>query len=160
VILALDPSSTRTGYAVLCGDGIVEEAGLMRPSKSTAPVFERSVSMGHQAMDVARERSVATVVVESPAPQQGQGRAYKGQASYGFGAGIITGMLLSAGCTVYTVRADKWTRQKPKEQRAAELEARLSSYDRSQDPGRDVADAIGLGTWWLRERRLEKERQK
>lgn len=165
MILALDPSSTRTGYAVLTTEGRLLEAGVAKPSRKRDTPWVRACAMAVDLESIAEQHDLTAVVVEQPAPQQGKGRdgqwerfSQRGQATYGFAAGVIADRLLRTGAPVQVVRADEWSRGRAKERRAIEIEKRHPGYDRSQDPGRDAADAIGMGEWFIRQRRLEEEK--
>lgn len=55
---------------------------------------------------------------------------------------------------VECINENLWTRGVPKEERAAWVRQCFDEYSPETDPGGDIADAIGLGLWWLKERTL------
>jgi hypothetical protein len=75
------------------------------------------------------------------------------QAAYGVGVGVIWHGLMAMRheleFEIHAVRADEWSRV-PKDRRAAMIAAMYpGQYQRIGDDGFNVADAIGLGRWWL-----------
>ncbi len=150
-IVAFDPSSTRTGYAVLKGPSLprdLVEAGIIKPEKTKAEAIERAWSMARQAVKLLNSIGPLKVIVETPARTvRGKKQNRQAQAIYGMGVGaFITMIELEWGATD-RVAADRWT-QKKKDHRAKELALSVAGYDRSRDRGMDCADAIELGEWF------------
>lgn len=162
-IIAFDPSSKKTGYAVL--DGLAPEhlidAGILKPSSKAVGTVERIDSLCADIPSLFKEHHPDAAVVEITS----------GHVSFrhkGGGAGLaIYGMAIwavLAKCrecldakAVYAVEENTWTRRVPKARRAAGIAYTYPSYakvvagdaGRFQDAGGDVADAVGLGRWWL-----------
>lgn len=55
---------------------------------------------------------------------------------------------------VIPVLENDWTRGVNKEVRQIAIAAEYPDYHISDDPGGDAADAIGLARWWMKEKRL------
>ena len=149
--LTLDPSSTRTGYAIGTSRTHLIEAGILTPSKGN-PV-ERAYAMAKDAVALIRDHVPATVVIETPSPQAPHGKAgARGQATYGMAVGIILATVRSVHRNVELVRADVWKRRVPKKHLIDCIANDFPQYDRKADRGGDCADAIGLLQWWYCER--------
>lgn len=155
-ILALDPSLTCTGYAVLDGSRVIDGGRIRPTSPASTPAAERAREIAREALDVVRSHApVDVAVVETPAPQAPDDRNRRGQADYGLCVGVIIGRLDAiAGLEVVTARADAWTGGVSKAKRAAAIAAVHPEYNPDRDGGMDVADAIGLADWWLDHARI------
>lgn len=156
MILSVDPDSKIAGYAVLEGPRNLVEAGVVKP-KARDSISYRADTIVLRLSEIAGRHHVSVVVVEKPAPQQPvQGKAQRGQADFGYAVGRICGRLAERfNGLVNAVPADKWTRGKSKGKRARELAEWLPQYDPEQDPGLHVADAIGVGVFWLEQAMVE-----
>lgn len=160
MILFLDPSSSKTGFCRFDDSGNLVDAGLLLPRRTRDKAWERAHTMADEAADLASAVSVSSAVIEEPSPQATQGRPQRGQAAYGMAVGIVARAVVDVlGYeNVYRVRADVWSRQRPKRDRAIELEATTPGYSREDDPGLDAADAIELGIFWFEKRAEEQHR--
>lgn len=172
-LLALDPSSTTTGYAVLRLDlpagtsagEVVVEAGLIRPEHRRAGFQERSFSLAAQAVALMRVWRPSAMVVEVPSGKVGSG-ARRGAGvslmAYAYAAGEMVGALTWAMAhdpgesgyapaeTVDRVDDRTWTNGRPKPERLAVLRSVFPAYAAAaeDDGGGDAGDAILLGLWW------------
>lgn len=54
---------------------------------------------------------------------------------------------------IVLIKESTWCRGIPKSDRTAAVAAEFPEYDASQDPGGDLADAIALGQWFIKEYR-------
>lgn len=169
IVATFDGSSSVIGYAVgqwnpARSSPHVIAAGLIHPKPKKGPVRQRIRQMAVDAMDLVREYGVTHVVVETPAPaapraivkKLGKGGWVPGQATYGMAVGYLIARMesIGPGVEVADVQADKWTMGTPKARRAMALAYRMPMYAAHQeaDKGLDMADAIQLLEWWLRER--------
>lgn len=178
MILAIDPSSTCTGYAVLAGlePGALIDAGRLRASRSwSASAVEEPPGLGlrRRALlpygrvdeicdDIStlleeRKASLRGVIIEVPSGRIGTGgrRGARGSlAIYGMAAGAIWRHIWTHLCrprAVMLVTEREWIRDVPaKADRRAWVAAMYPTYRPENDPGSDVADAILLGRWWIR----------
>lgn len=179
-VLALDPSSTCTGYAVLEGlaPGGLLEGGLMRPGASKrvvgvsdeAGVADVAAWLGSRELAACR-RVVETlcdlrelvervkpdrVVIEVPSGKVGTGarRGASGSlTTYGMAAGAVWGLCrVMAPGRVVPITERMWTVDAgSKSARVAEVLAVYGGrYEAGADSGMDTADAIGLGRWYWR----------
>jgi hypothetical protein len=163
-ILALDPSSTCTGYAIL-DDGRVKEAGRLR-GKTGLPPDSRVLAMRDGLREVLMEHRPAVVVVELPVEKQYTTTPGKksGFAVWGLAAGAIWTVAVDwaeneclaggpGAHVVHRVSNTLWTRGKSKDDRRIVAKGAMKEYDPANDPGGDMSDAIALGLWWWAESR-------
>jgi hypothetical protein len=168
MFLSLDPSITCMGWCVLDWDGNPRSAGRLRPRPEAKSVEDRIESLLDQLGTLLTERWPEEIVMEVPSGHVNR-RRHKGG-----GAGLATyGRLVGAveqECRAYCqtmgripprmVTETEWVRDlggpKGKQARQALLERMLPGfYDRRQDPGGDICDAIRIGQWWAKERKIE-----
>jgi len=101
-----------------------------------------------------REYDPHDVVIEVPSGKRGKGSqagATGHLAIYGVAVGAVRRTIAVAAPNARVTSVDErtWTRGRSQRERVALAVASVSTYDRAADPGADVADAIGLGLWWL-----------
>lgn len=161
MLLALDPSSTRTGYAVFDSAGKIAEAGYLNPRFATDKAWDRIASMIEDLAELLRATAPRRIVIEVPSGKVGGGQRRGAGASlciYGFAVGAIWATCRSATCNPTTDEVDErsWTLRVPKEIRRSRVAAEFPEYRKvmSKDGGGDVADAIGIGLWWIEQRRI------
>lgn len=153
-IIAVDPSLTRTGFAVITHrdrrDPLFHSLGRITADVDGSPE-RRAFDIAYQLCDVIAEEDPQIAVVETPAPAvraHRQARAY--QSRYGMCVGVVLAVIAErASLDVFGVAADKWTRGMSKQERAAWLGRLCPGYDRKRDTGMDAADAAELGLWFL-----------
>ena len=155
--LSLDPSSTRTGYALWDGDQLCE-AGVLAPARTRDAVLDRIASIKHELSSLLdAERGLSIVVMEIPSGRIGRGSrggATGHLALYGMAVGAVWMLCRSRGVPVACATEREWTRGVPARRRQAIVAASVPGYQSSSDGGRDVSDAIGLGRWWMSEVKL------
>jgi len=164
-ILSLDPSSTKTGWAVMRPPEHLVEAGIITPAKTglTAPV--RILQITRDIRTLLKLHRPETVLLEWVSQHVQAKRHHGGGAGlavYGLAVGVAwevclewrreTGEPGGIYPDVVTVAPNDWTAGRPKRCRQAAIAAMFRQYDPAKDAGGDLADAIGLGVWWLRER--------
>lgn len=149
-ILALDPSSTATGYAVMRDDGTLADAGLLKPDRTRDDANTRIAAMHRALMDVLREHRPTCVVVEDTSGKVGARHrgAGAGLAIHGKAVGYFMAAVKAAGYVPEMILENVWTRGTPKAKRQARVALAYRSYRPAEDPGGDTADAIGLAEWW------------
>lgn len=156
--LSLDPSSTRTGYAAWDVDRMIE-AGTLRPDRTRDDVFVRIGAMVRELrglVDGGDCGKVEVVVMEVPSGRVGRGAragATGHLAIYGIAVGAFWSTCVAMGLEVVKTTERDWTRGVPARRRQALVSASVRGYDAKADAGADVSDAIGIGDWWIRERR-------
>ena len=152
-IIALDPSSTAIGYAVLGQiDGGLIDAGLITPDRKTHPPLVRILAMLEELTLLICETEPEAVVIEVTSGKVGKRHKGKGAglAVYGMAVGAVWQLCRSVEfLEVAPVLENDWTDGKGKSKRLSLLCAMEPKYKRERDPGGDVGDAIGLGRWWL-----------
>ncbi len=161
-ILALDPSSTRTGYAVLTEQETLREAGFLTPGKRTDPAAVRIAAMVEDLMGLLGAIKPDAVVIEWTTGKVGRRRHHGGGAGLAV-YGVALGALWQAACfytkssggRVELVAENDWTDGRPKAERTAAIARLYPQYQAERDPGGDMADAIGLGGWWIRRHRFK-----
>ena len=181
-VLALDPSSTCTGWAVLDGlerDELID-GGLIKPSASkfldkAAPEAKhddllkwysqgplassrRMIETLGDVLPLFDEYKPDRVAVEVPSGKAGTGSKWGAKGSlttYGMAAGAVWAYCLAIqpGKTV-AINERMWTvGQTSKQGRAYTHESLYPGrYRANIDPGGDLSDAIGIGRWYLRQR--------
>lgn len=158
-LLALDPSSTRTGYAIMESPDTVVEAGYLR-GRTSDQALDRILRIERELTALFFVNSLRWCVIEIPSGKVGarHGGGGAGLAVYGMAVGILLGFVNSSLCggKADTVTETVWTRGVPKAKRRQLIAAQFPMYRRimSRDSGGDVSDAIGLGQWWFHDRKL------
>lgn len=153
-ILALDPSSTCVGYAVLNGPRQLLDAGRITPAKRKADANARIRSMAADLRELLGEHVGAAVVVEDTSgkvARHGRARGMNGagMAIYGKAIGYLVRVVEEAtGAEPVMVLENVWTRGVGKARRARIIAGEFPAYRMDDDPGGDVADAIGLARWF------------
>ncbi len=159
ILLAIDPSSTCTGYAVMSDCMTILDAGLLKPDKTRDPAIIRIVAMNRSLGRVLREYRPDQIVIETPnAHTAGRiaGRVM-GNAIYGFAAGVMFHTCVISNKNTEPVDAQLWTRGVPKLKRQQNVcVAFPKRYSPETDRGGDIADAIGLGVWWFRQQKAKR----
>jgi hypothetical protein len=168
-LLALDPSSTAVGYAVLTGPEprVLLEAGVCRPRRVRDAVNRRLESLALEVERLLEEHAPHVVVIEDTSGKVGRkrhGGGGAGLAVYGKAVGYLLCFLeersrLPGRLEVVPVEENTWTRGVPKRARLAAVAATYSAYRPDKDPGGDAGDAIALAEWWFTERTVRMARQ-
>lgn len=153
LLLTLDPSSTRIGYALGDSAEHVIEAGVIRPPDAADESHVRARAMALECDAMAKQWKPDRMLVERPSPQSPRLGA-AGQAKYGEAVGIVLATLWDrVEIPVQCVRADIWKRRVPKKHLMACVAQWVPGYDVRQDRGGDCADAVGLLWWWFAEQK-------
>jgi Holliday junction resolvasome RuvABC endonuclease subunit len=158
-VLALDPSSVVVGYAQMRSATDVVNGGIITPPDRKAPYWDRVYKMRHDLRTLLAKMTPKIILVESPSGHVGA-NTHKGQGFglpiYGYAVGAIAAEAeiyaeMSATAEVVNITEDVWTRRVKKSDRQAAIAAMFPSYVIAEDPGADLADAIGLGYWYFTE---------
>lgn len=164
LILGLDSSSTVIGYAFKsrCSSGSsLVEAGLIKPDMNRVgepESFWRICTMREYLSWLMDEKRPAIILIEWTKGKVGRRRHHgqgAGLAVYGCGVGAIATECMHwavyHGCRVIPILENDWTRGVPKADRQAAIASEYPQYNQAADPDGDIADAIGLVDWWLKE---------
>lgn len=162
ILLSIDPSSTRSGYAVLDVRGwlsvSVIEAGYLKPVRASHPPLMRIRAMADDLDELVALHSPAACTIEQTTGKVGKKRHKGGGAGlsiYGEAIGYLLARLdaLMTADRVWPINENVWTHGVSKDDRVALLAARYPAYaaHMGMDKGGDVADAIGLGEFWAME---------
>ncbi len=170
-LLAVDPSSTITGYAVWhMATKYVEHRGTAKVSGSMSAI-ERIQAISKSLKGVAMARKITHAVIELPS-----GKVHAriretskgaGLSVYGMAAGYIFKMLvdLLGDENVYFYLDNEWTGNgKCKTYGSKKQRQRLASlldhdYHSAKDSGMDISDAICLGHYHLAQLKLKRLRE-
>jgi len=160
LILSLDPSSTIVGFAFLRIDAGLVRAGVIEPAKRAEPSYRRILSMRIDLRGLLDEYKPGTILIEWTKGKVGRrhhGRG-AGLAVYGCGVGAIATeaehWAEANDAEVEAILENDWTRGVPKNTRQIAIANLYQEYRIGNDPGGDIADAIGMAVWWLRRRVL------
>lgn len=156
-ILSIDPSSTKTGFALLDERETLLDAGTLRPNKTTDAAEYRVAAMCRDLENLLIINAPDIVVIEWTSGKVG--RRHKGYgaglAVYGIAIGAIwrTAVIWAAkgaARQVITIYENEWTAGKSKSRRSGLIKTLYPKIDLSKDTDGDIADAIGLGAWYIR----------
>ena len=153
MILSLDPSTTALGWAI--GEhGEVVAAGVFKPpakdhwiNRVTGMIPALYIQMNMMQKPLHFER----VIIESPDGKihaRAKGSGGQGASKYGFAVGYFFGYFACEDIPTEAISVNEWTRGKPKERRAREIEIICPHLDFGKDPGLDAHDAAALLQWW------------
>ena len=156
LVLAIDPSSTRTGYALRSPERL-KDAGFLQPDPR-AKAVERIHTMCLDLVALLIDAEPTHAIIEWPSGHVGARHQGKGAglATYGAAVGAMWWTLVnSLGGDVRIVTEDVWTQSIPKQERQAVIAARYPAYRDmvNQDRGGDVSDAIGLADYWFQQQK-------
>lgn len=157
-LLALDPSSSCTGYAFFVGsDTNLVEHGTLKPEKADDPANVRIWQMLMELHDMVIELKPDVILVEDTsgkvsARHKGSGA---GLAVYGKAVGGVLFTLMRTGRNVIPILENTWTRDMSKDARQAAVAAQFKAYVPADDRGQDKSDAIFLGQWWMQEEAIK-----
>lgn len=161
LVVALDPSSTVVGYAVLTMSRDLVEAGLCTPMDRHSCSAARVMELCDDVETLLSRIEPSVVLVEWTRGKVGRrhhGRG-AGLAVYGTGVGAVLRQVwlwardeqaYGRPVTVESVTENDWTRGVPKAARAMAIGQLYPALATQQDPGYDMHDAVGLADWWLR----------
>jgi hypothetical protein len=164
-VLGIDPSSTRTGYAILTGlePADLLEAGYLTPARTKDTANQRIDAMVADLETLLKEQEPVIDVVVIEASSGKVGKRHKGGgaglAIYGQAIGELRRAVLAIMPPEYSggrgrvvmVPENEWTRSRPKGERNAGIAAIYPAYaaEVCHDTGGDVGDAIGIARWWI-----------
>lgn len=161
-MVGIDPSSTKTGYAVGTSDDHLIEAGVL-----TAPgkALDRIGVMADEVRGLLNEHMPDVVVIEvaSGHTHRRMGKNVSFLPIYGMAVGAMyiecrryVARQKHAGHMVQLSRPDQneWTRGANKKHRQLCVAHDFPNYNLNSDKGADAADAIGLLQWWFRQKNM------
>jgi len=163
MIFSLDPSSTRTGWALMKPPEQLIRAGLLLPDKQTAQSEFRIDAMCQSLWQLMNLHQPKTILIEWTSGKVGKRHkgGGAGLAVHGAATGALWREVLAwlrwqppenqIDTKVLLVKENDWTRQIPKADRIAAVAAAYREYSPDDDKGGDIADAIGLNVWYQRE---------
>jgi hypothetical protein len=163
MIVALDPSSVVIGWAVLRPPEELCEAGLIQPAKHSQSPIDRIRSMLADLREllgtIQGPEVPIDIVIEVTSGKVNahrHGGRGAGLAVYGMAVGaawqVCEDWAAAHQARVHAIPENQWARRVPKWKRSAAIASLFPRYDPAADPGGDMADAIGLACWFLRER--------
>jgi len=167
LLLCLDPSTTRTGYAAFTATADIEDAGYFTPRRGDdvlTRIRTQCEDLESWLQARRRGRRLGPVIIESPSGhvaawlrRKTRGAPPQGLDLYGAAFGAIWWACIDACCRVMVVPATTWTRGTSKRKRRAAIAMSYPQYRSAVQPasgrrafvdaGGDMADAIGLGLW-------------
>jgi Holliday junction resolvasome RuvABC endonuclease subunit len=162
VVMGIDPSSTRTGYALVVYPGRVATAGYVTGSRRNQLPLQRIAQMCLELRHLIEEEAPTEIVIEMSSGHVGARHlgGGAGLATYGMAVGAVWQACMRAaeliGSELNMVPENMWTGGISKSQRKTSLVLECEAYAsvRGGDCGADVADAIGLAVWWMTNRAI------
>jgi len=158
-VLGIDPSSTRTGYAVMTSPTNLVEAGALTGENRRDPALDRIDQMVSEVTGILSEQRITRVVIEVTTGHIGRrhGGGGAGLATYGMAVGAIRNACCErlGASSVTSLYENRWTNGVPKRTRQRVIAAALPAYRIETDSGGDIADAIGLCVYWFKQRRAK-----
>ena len=158
-MIAIDPSSTKTGYAVM-EYGRLIEAGLLTGDRQRDRYTERVDAMCLALNRLLDEYKPLNAVIELSSGAPGTGSRSGASASlimYGYATGAIDRELMHhpGVMALWRYTEQEWIGRRggvatSKKARQATVQALYRDYDPQDDKGGDVSDAICLGLWFER----------
>ena len=167
LILSIDPSSTRTGWALMRQPEQLVRAGLLLPVRQTDPSEDRIAEMCKSLWQILNLWQVKTILIEwtSGKTQKRHKGSGSGLAVHGAATGALWREVLAwlrwqppenqLKTKVILIRENEWTRGETKKNRAIAIAAMFQEYKIENDPGLDLADAAGLNVFYQRERKTQ-----
>jgi len=163
LIISLDPSSTIVGFAVMRADIQLIKAGVIEPDHRGDCSYNRIRSMRRDLRGLLDTIRPGTILVEWTTGKVGGRRHHglgAGLAVYGCGVGAIATEaehwieMNDSDSEVIAILENDWSRGVPKEERQLAIAQMFREYSIGKDLGGDIADAIGLAVWWMKENRV------
>jgi len=165
-ILSIDPGSRRSGWAVLTLREQLLQAGVLTGDKTADPAEFRIAAQCHDLRRLLDEWQPGMVLIEWSSGHAGRRRHKGGGAGlavYDIAIGALWQVAVAWSTSggpherqtrVRCIEENVWACRTPKEDRIAAIAQRLRAYRPEDDPGGDIADAIGLGLWWTKQQSL------
>lgn len=159
-VLSIDPGSKRTGWTVLTQREQLLQVSVLTGDKTTDPAEFRIAAMCRGLRELLDEWQPGAVLIEWSSGHVGRQRhrgAGAGLVVYGIAIGALWQVVVAwaRSCEppaqVCCIEENLWTNRVPKEDHIAAIVQRFREYRIEDDPCGDIADAIGLGLWWVRE---------
>lgn len=167
LVFSLDPSSTRTGWSIMQAPEQLVRFGLLLPDNPRAASEVRISNMCSGLWDLLNYWQPKTILLEYGSGKVNPRRHHGGGSGlqiHGISIGAIWREILAwlryqppedqIRTKVHPIRENQWARSVRKEDRAVAIAAMFPEYNQADDPGLDVADAIGLAVWFLRENKV------
>ena len=156
IVLSLDPSSTRTGYAVMADALTIIDAGLLN-SDPTDAWLVRVKAIVRDLGKLLNEHCPDVILVE--VPHQHNKASHKNLAVYGFAVGVMWWECYSFTEETHAINAEEWTGKVPKRRRQQNIRMVFPHrYIPALDKGGDIADAIGMALWWFGQQKAKRMR--
>lgn len=165
LIFSLDPGSIRTGWALMKPPEQLVRAGLLLPDKQTAPSEFRIAAMCRSLWTLLNYWQPKTILIEWTSGKVGKRHGSGGGAGlavHGAATGAIWREVVAwlrrqppenqINTEVLLIKENIWTRGVSKKERTAAVAAMFPEYNPADDPGLDIADAIGINIFFQRER--------
>lgn len=164
VILAIDPGSVRAGWCVMKPQGELMAGGVLVPENFKAANHVRINSICEDLRELLDEYVPGIILLEWVSGHVGR-RRHRGAGAYlsvyGVAVGAIWQTVLSwrrslsaeqqSRIEVVLIDEVRWTGQVNKLDRALVIADMFPRYKIKTDPGQDLADAIGLCVYYIRD---------
>jgi hypothetical protein len=174
LVLALDPSSSATGWAIFQNGTLLECGVFTVPGHWDS--WRRTTYLARNLAVWVRQTQTKlgpfqAVLVEVASNYRHAKRAVKssrfslgGLMTLGHSQGFQIGILETLEVPWEPVLESDWTGGIPKTLRAIRMSSVYPIYQdffhQNKDPGLDAADAVGLGDWWYQKMKWEQKCQR
>jgi hypothetical protein len=147
-MLALDTSSQAIGWATMDHEGKLMDWGLI--TRSNPDVMKRIDWMADQVRTLVAIHQPSLVVMEIAGKGVSNPRTARGLPTLCHAQGAVREAIRRMVRSIVVVSGADWTGKIPKDIRAAQVREARPEIAGTRDPGDDIADAVGIGLWWLK----------
>ena len=142
-------------------DRVIVDAGYLRGVNADDPALTRILAMEEDLAELLVERKPEMLLIEISTGKVNRKRHKGGGAglsTYGVAAGAMWRTARDIVGTERVITVDEsWTLGVPKKIRAGRIAMGYPKYKAAMelDGGGDVADAIGIGLWWINQQQVK-----
>lgn len=163
MIVGCDPSSKATAIAglhehQLLGYTLIKPKRDQTAIEKAEQVYQESVAYLTKVIETYQIPEFAVIEVSNGhlhrRVREETGGASVGMTTYGMAIFAVARACLSLGIPVVEIQATKWAGGKSKAARAAAIAMKHPGYVSTDDPGLDIADAIGVAEYFEKRRLL------
>lgn len=163
--LGIDAGIQTTGWATMRPGEALQDFGFLKPDTKGTPSFQRIEELCHGLGALLEEHRPGVVVLEWDGGHVNRNRHEGGGAGLAVHGAVTASLWRDCvwwarrhGADVIVVPESKWTRGRPKPERALAVAGMFPAYRPELDKGFDAADAIGVLIWFQREEMVQRRK--